>query len=299
MRCLLLITGLALAASAQQAEKKFKLELRLEGKPMPPPPPEAEPGDSVEVDRVSGAISATSRGRSFTFHKSNFIGPLLRVSYSAAGDKVEYAYTLSNSDGSAKAISSFALYLQEPTAAQAALPFPWKPIAILSPAAPETPSLLFARVDLEGAGIGRLSAGRQMGPFVLSAPGMPGLVRVVFRPEQDPPKPEGQNDGDFFNGASPWVREKLIELDTHDRHEIRSWTIGPKRGSAGNDLAAIQTEIREGALVPEFGRNAVEIMAIAALSDPAAIRGRLEKLTATPFQREWVKALLWRLDRLK
>lgn len=299
MRYLLIVISLALAASAQQAEKKFKLELRLEGKPMPPPPPEAEPGDSVEMDRDTGAIVATSRGRSFTFRKHTFMGPLLRVSYSEVGDQLEYLYTLGNAAGSANTISAFALSLPEPTAVQAKAPSSWGHLSILQPAAPRVPSLAFLNVEKDGTETGRLSAGRQMGPFRIKAPGMPGLVGVVFTPEPDPPKPEGQNDGDFFFGFSPWVQARVLELDSPDRRELRSWTIGPKRGSAGNDLAAIQTEIREGALVPEFGRNAVEIMAIAALSDPAAIRGRLEKLTATPFQREWVKALLWRLDRLK
>ena len=85
MRYIMLALSLALVGSPQQTEKKFKFELRLEGKPMPPPPPEAEPGDNVKMDRDTGAIVATSRGRSFTFVRNNFMGPRLRVSYSTVG----------------------------------------------------------------------------------------------------------------------------------------------------------------------------------------------------------------------
>lgn len=299
MRYLLLVLSLALAASAQQNENKVRMEIRAVGKPIPPPPPKAEPGDSVEMDRDTGAIVATSRGLSFTFRKHNFMGPLLRVSYSAVGDQVEYLYTLANGSGSANTISSFALYLPDPAAAQAAPPSPWQPIPVLTPSAPETPPLLFARVDLEGTGVGRLSAGQQMGPFALRAPGMPGLIRVVFRPERTGPKAGEVAEGDYFFGSSPWVQARILELDTHDRHEIRTWTIGPKRGVPYNDLTTIRAEIREGAQVPEFARNAVEIVAIASLPDPAAIRSRLEKLPSTSFQKEWVQALLWRLDRIQ
>lgn len=299
LRYLLFAISLTLTAFSQQAEKKVKFEIRLEGKAIPAPPPEPEPGDRVEMESATGAIVATSRGRSFIFTRNNFMGPKLLVSYASVGDRVEYVYNLGNAAGSPNAISAFALYLPEPNAVEATTPGSWGHLAILKPAAPEVPSLLFLYTEKDGPDIGRLSAGPQAGPFRVKSQGMPGLVRVVFSPEQEPLKPEGQNSGDFLFGSSPWVRERVLELDTADRHEIRSWTIGPKLGSDGNDLAAIQAEIREGALVPEFARNSVEILAIASLTEPTEIRSRLDRLSGTPFQREWVKALLWRLDRLR
>lgn len=299
MRNLLLVLTVTLAVYAQQKQGEVRFQIRLEGKARPAPPPEPEAGDSVEIDPVSGAIAATSRGRSFTFPKHNFMRPVLQVSYSAAFDDVEYTYTLANAAGSANTISAFAIYLLEPAAAQATLPSPWRAIPILKPAPPETASLLLLPFGEDGTDRGQLFPGRQAGPFRIKAPGLPGLVRVVFSPERAIPKPGEVTEGDFFDWASAWVRERLLQLDTHDRHEIRGWTIGPRNRATANDLAAIQDEVREAAQVPEFAAASVEILAIASLSDPTAIRSRIARLPASSFQKQWAQAVLWKLDRLR
>ncbi len=67
-----------------------------------------------------------------------------------------------------------------------------------------------------------------MGPIRMKAAALPGLVRVVFQPEVEPPTPGELTEGDFFNLASSWTRQRILELDTNDRREIRGWPIGPK-----------------------------------------------------------------------
>ena len=269
------------------------------GKQFPAPPPEREVGDQVEINATDGAITATSHGKSMVIRKKNLIGPTLSVTYTESAGQVGYVYNLSNAPGSVHAVGGFALYLSAPGSVEVIAPAPWKSVAILHPARPETPALLILPVKPDSDKLNRLSAGKQVGPIRMKAAALPGLVRVVFQPEVEPPTPGELTEGDFFNLASAWTRQRILDLDTNDRREARGWTIGPKTSSTTDTITAIQVELREGQQVLEFAPILPDLQAAVSLSSAGAIADRLVKVGKTPLQQQFVEAVRWRLARIR
>jgi hypothetical protein len=99
--------------------------------------------------------------------------------------------------------------------------------------------------------------------------------------------------GGFIEWASPWVREKLLLADTQDRHEIRSYTIGPKIAVSDDGLSAIQSELRAASGLAAFSAIGSQLLQASYLKSLAEIRAVLQSLGATQLQRDFVSAIQW------
>jgi len=277
------IAAIAVAAIVSQFPMRGQRVIDPNAKPKPgysmemkhgplvggPIPIEKEPGDNIIV-RPDGTIIATSRTRSFNFPVTNRMLPRVAVSYSIVNGRVQYEYTISNGPG-ADSISSFSLTISAPV--DAILPDPWKvlPINKLN----EAPSLTFLRVSPDTDSKQKLNASVTLPPIRMTSDHAPGLIESTFYPVPFAMTPAavafGMTSGEFFNGSSPWIQQRLIELDTPDRHRLKSLTIGPVIALQADSWQAVRQEIQAATQRPQLSLLRDHIFKTALPSDQAAL----------------------------
>lgn len=259
-------------------------------------PIEKEPGDKIIV-RPDGTIVATSRARSFSFPVRNRMLPRVAVAYSIVNGRVQYEYTISNGPG-ADSISSFSLGISGPV--DPMVPDPWQvlPIQRLN----EESSLGFLRVAPDNDGRRKLNASVTLPPIRITSDLAPGLIDATFYPVPFAMTPaasvNGVKAGDFFSGSSPWIQGRILELDTPDRHRLKSLTIGPVIALRADSWQAVRQEMEAAAQRPQLSLLRDHILKTAPPSEQAALGTWLQDLrrrSSAGIVRDFVDAMLWRL----
>ncbi len=297
MRTTILLIVLSAAVALAQAPKAgVRSEIRV-FKVQPPPPPQPEPGDSVELNAVTGDIVATSHGLAIRLpRRDTDIAPSLAVSYAESAGKLNYFYTLENQRGAKRAISGLSLAVPNAAAATATVPSGW--FSIKGEHSLGVPSILFANKNKDADLYAHLTSGKSVS-FSLTSTDVPGLVRAIISPLEEPSKPGELTDGEFFDSASEWVRQRLLQMDTRDRRELYTYSIGPKQARAQDGVAAIQSELRAASGLPEFREIGQPLLQASSLATLPAIRSALAGMgAATPLQRDFVAAMNWRIATL-
>lgn len=270
-----------------------RMELRVI-KVEPPPPPQQESGDSVEIDRATGDIVATSRGVTFRLPSENDMAPDLTVSFRESGGNLVYDYKIANGPMARLTINSVGLLIPKVAITTVTPPVGW--IALKGePVPPTPPCLLFLKKEDNAR---QLTAGASMN-FVVVSTDLPGLIIARFLPLSKDRKAGERTHGGFIEWASPWVREKLLQADTQDRHEIQLYTIGPKIAVSDDGLSAIQSELRAASGLAVFSAIGSQLLQASYLKSLAEIRAVLQSLGATQLQRDFVSAIQWRAGLMK
>jgi hypothetical protein len=216
--------------------------------------------------------------------------------------RVQYEYTISNGPG-ADSISSFSLGISVPV--DPVVPEPWKalPINKLN----EAPSLGFLRVAPDTDSRRKLDASVTLPPIRITSDYAPGLIDSTFYPVPFAMTPaavaNGMKSGDFFNGSSPWIQQRLLELDTPDRHRLRSLTIGPVIALRADSWQAIRQEIQAATQRPQLSLLGDHIFKTALPTDQAALGAWLQDLrkqtSVDGIVSDFLDAMLWRLRQLR
>lgn len=282
---LLLVTGLMICG-----QTRFELSVK---KVEPPPPPEQEPGDSVQIDPGTKDIIVTSRGVTLRLPLESDMAPNLTVSYSKSTGDTVYAYSVTNEPTAKRAISGIILQIPNVAVSTVKPPPGWVGIKAI-PAPPIPQSILFTKKDLN---LRELIAGADVS-FTVSSSDLPGLITARFLPLSDDLKPGGITHGAFIDRASPWVRGKLLQLDTRDRHELNVHTIGPEIAKSADGLPAIQSELRAASGLADFFAIGSQLLQASYLTSLAEIRMALQNLGTTQLQRDFVGAIQWRASIL-
>jgi hypothetical protein len=291
---LLTITGMSFA---QQAPPGTKLELRVVAV-KPPDPPKQEPGDDIRIDRITQELIAESHGVKIMLpKKTGEIAADLAVTVGNDGTGMfTYRYKLSNVAGAKRSISSVAITTPHPSAVAASVEADWSstPVTFGGPA--PAGILVLKLADEKDK---RITAGSAIS-FMFTSTELPGLATAHVLPLEDfgPKKPGELTDGQFLDGASEWVRAKMLEMDTRDRHELIIYTLGPKVPPAEDNLARVQTELRDASGLPPFVEINQQLIAVSQMATPAQMKSTLNNLGKTPFQRDFTAAMIWRLNRL-
>jgi hypothetical protein len=291
----------AQTVDAQEVKPSTRLELKADpGVPSLPVAPEKEPGDSVIVN-AEGTIVSSSRGQTFRWPLTDQMKPQVDVTYSSLNGRVQYKYQVTNGVGALKSIGALMIQIAPPSDIVA--PSPWTFTRIIKPN--EKPAIGLNRLVRNGDTNGLLSAGKTIGPITFTSDLGPGLVDMIFYPEIDLDfKSEaGLTDGQFFNGASPWVQQQLIQLDTPSRHILRSTVIGPSAPLATDSVAQIRSELSAAAAQRSDFTNLRGRLQAAALPSDRLQLGRwisdLQKDSGPRVQSAFLSAINWRLQQLK
>ena len=260
-----------------------------------------EVGDNVTV-RSDGAIVAASRLRTFTFIPSNRIEPDIRVSYALVNGLVQYDFLISNGPGSANSIDSFVLAISAP--AEVTAPDPWRAIKIDRPT--QLPSLGFFRSVKDGDPKARLVAGARLNPIRVLSEFGPGLIEITFHTSDQSstgkPNALGLTAADFFNAASPWVQQRLVELDTADRRQLRGLSIGPVALLGTDSVKGVTREIHAATQRPQFALLREYMLKLPPPVEPVALTswlGTLGKLSSAGPVADFIDAMTWRLQQLR
>lgn len=273
----------------------YRIELK-QGPLVPGPSViEKEPGDSVVV-QPDGSIVAASRSRSFVFPLANRMEPNVRVSYSLVGNRVQYEYVISNGLGALNAIASFVFAISSPSDTTA--PEPWRAVRISKPN--ENPSMGFYRLAQDRDERGRLKAGVTLDVIRVVSDHAPGLIETTFHAQPVTQPVGSMTSGEFFNSASPWVQQRLGEIDTKDRHRLRGLTIGPVIPLNTDSLEGIRREIQDAEQHPQFSLLREQIQKRPIPVEPASLNTWLlnfRKLSAGGIIVDFVDAMIWRLQR--
>lgn len=297
----ILIAPVAVAQGTKQPQPP-KPGYRFEMKPGPLAPGPAVPVEKEAGDEVTigpdGAIAARSRSGTFTFPLMNRMAPVSQVTYVVDGGRIRYQFRISNGAGARNAISSFAFEIE---AAQdiSASP-PWSVLRVSRPAAES--QIAFLRRVNDGDSTGLLRAGAGEAVVTLFSEGVPGLIFATFRPnplEEATMKPEAAG---FINSASPWVQQRLLELDTIDRRRVRKLVIGPTIGLAADSAAEIRTAITNASQLPECADLKDYMVAQELPSEVAGLRTWVQaakKKAPRGLSVDFLDAMWWRLERLR
>ena len=267
----------------------YKFEMKQGPLAPRPAPIEPEPGDTVTV-RADGSIAAASRSRSLTIPVANRMEPRVRVSYGMAGSRVRYEYVVSNGARALNTIGPFEFSIGGPFDIDA--PEPWKSLAINKPHA--NPSTGFYRHVQDSDRRGALKAGVTLGAIRLVSDRAPGLIETTFHPDPADGLAAGRAYGGFFDWASPWVRQRLAEIDTPDRRLLRGLTIGPTAPLATDSFERIRLEIQDAARREQMPKQPIP-------ATPAALENWLKdvrKLAVDGIVADFADAMLWRLRQL-
>lgn len=278
----------------------YRMEMKQGPLVAGPAPIVMEAGDNVTV-RSDGAIVAASRLRSFTFLPTNRMEPNVRVSYALVNGRVQYDYLISNGPGGVNSIDAFALAISAP--ADVVAPDPWTALKINRPNV--APSLGFFQFVKDGDPKARLAAGVRLNPIRVLSDFGPGLIEATFYPDPastGSPSAQGLADGDFINAASPWVQQRLLELDTPERHQVRGLAIGPVAPLGTDSAEGIRLEIQAATQRPQLSLLRDHILRLPAPAERVALGswlGQLRKISSAGLVADFVDAMTWRLQRLR
>lgn len=295
----LAVSILSVSALAQTGKPNpgYKLEM----KPGPRSPgatayTQKEPGDAVAV-RADDAIVATSRSRSYKFLPTNRMQPVVASTYAPFGDRLRYEYTISNGLGAVNTIASFELVTAVP--ADVTAPSPWRSVKVNRSI---NPCLGFLRVAKDDDSNGRLAPGVKLDAIHVTSDYGPGLILVTFHPEPPSLAPLAPSDGDFVNGASPWVQQQLLALDTVDRRQVQGLAIGPVAEMRTDSAARILAEVEGAIQRPQLAVLRDYMLESPLPADTAGLIGwmtRVHDRAKDGIARDFVEAMLWRLRHLR
>ncbi len=273
-----------------------RLEIRVVGK-RPPEPPKAEPGDNIRVDESTGELIAESRGVIIRLpNKAAELKADLDVAVQDTGSGIlRYDYRLSNGVGAKRELSAVIIEVSDPQRVTASVEGGWA--AIRKTFDGRVPSMIMVTKVTPDTDP-RLAAGKATS-FAFSSTDVPGMVKVRILPAFVFPKNDELTDGQFFDGASAWLRAKMLELDTTDRHEVTAYTLAPKVSPAEDSISRVQSEIRDASTLPPFHTISQELLAVSRMADPNQILAALRPLGGVPVQKAFVAAVTLRLNRLR
>ena len=178
----------------------------------------------------------------------------------------------------------------------AILPDPWKVLPINKPN--EAPSLAFLRVAPDNDNKQKLNASVTLPSIRITSDYAPGLIESTFFPVPFAMTPAAVASGDFFDGSSRWIQQRLLELDTRDRHRLKSLTIGPVIALQADSWQAVRQEIQAATQRPQLSLLRDHIFKTALPSDQAALRTWLQDLrkqSPAGIVSDFLDAMLWRL----
>ncbi|OYW13479.1 MAG: hypothetical protein B7X34_00135, partial [Acidobacteriia bacterium 12-62-4] len=151
---------------------------------------------------------------------------------------------------------------------------------------------------------GSLPPGAGLGPIRNTSDRGPGLIETTFFPASTPAGAPGAQrpEADFFNRASPWVRNRLLELDTLDRRQVRGLTIGPVTPLASDSVEQVAAEIQAVIERPQFAVLRERMQRVPAPAEAAALQVWLAELRGVApvgVVAEFADAMTWRLQRMQ
>lgn len=250
---------------------------------------------------TNGTIISTSRGETFYWPLTNQMKPQVAVAYSQANGTVQYEWTITNENSAKQRIASLLMDMTFPS--DLSVPKPWAAIRVNRNGVEALGLLCVARDDSRSLGI---LPGRSLGPIRFTTNSAPGLVEAIALPTQEAmtnTSPGGLTNGQFFDGALPWVREQLLKVDTRDRHQVHVSLIGPVTPLSEDSVQKIVSELNS---------------AVAQHADFNTIRKRLNELqlptdssqlgtwiaeslkqSSAGLEGEFLRALDWRLQFLR
>lgn len=296
MRSVIVSAMLICSELHSQPASEKRLDIRVVDRKAPPSP-QPEPEDDVRIESATGEIVAKSRGLTMRFrNRSAEIKPQVQVSLESSSLSPKFEYKLTNNSGATMAIAGLSLESPYPSLGSWSLPSGWTAIPRGHPFLP--PAVLLTKVTPDSDP--RLSAGQTVS-FVLSGPALPGVIRFIITPEAVQFKKEDLTDGQFFDAASEWVRMKLTELDTRDRHEVRGLIIGAKVPVGQDSIAKIKAEFKEASESREL--STVSRQGFMEVSHSDVTKDQLLSIVSsmaisTPFERAFREAMLLRLSQL-
>jgi len=228
--------------------------------------------------------------------------PRITVTYFQANGTVLYEWTITNENSAKQRIGGLVIDTSFPS--DVSVPGPWVANHFKQRNGPDALGLLCVVPD-DSPNLG-IAPGRSLGPIRFSSNLVPGLIEAVFYPTPDDLKDTsatGLSNGQFFDGASPWVREQLLKLDTSDRHRVRPSLIGPATSLSEDSVPKILSELNAAASQhADFNAVRKRLHEV----PPTADRGNLStwiaeslKQSNAELEGEFLRALGWRLQILK
>lgn len=284
-------------AQAPATPSNSRMEMKIVGR-KGPPIPQAEAGDSIQTDPVTGDLIAESRGMKIRLPKrSAEIQGALDVTVTEAGTGMfRYDYRLSNGPGAKRQVSGVILDVPSPARSTKTVEKGWA--AIDKPADPYLPAnILIANTAPDTQP--NLKSGQRTA-FTFLSPDLPGLIEAHILPRysEGPLSARAMEltDGQFTNGASEWMRTQLRELDTRDRHRLTIHTVAPKLMAGDDNLMKVQNELRIAADSPAFRTMRSKLVEIVGINDAKQLLAALPN--GNPFQKVFLDAMAMRLKRL-
>jgi hypothetical protein len=297
MKQLRMFAVLLCPAIYAQAPYGSRLDIRVIDR-KGPPVPKPEPGDDVKIEAATGELVATSRGLTMRFrHRAAEMKPRVDASlFELSPNTHRLEYRLTNAPDATLAIGGFLLEYPDPSSVNWSLPSGWAAIPRGNRLLP--PAVLLTKITPDS--YERLSAGQTVS-FLASGPALPGVIRYTILPEPVRFKPGELTDGQFFDGASAWVRMKMLELDTPDRHEAKGVLIGAKIAAGQDGIDKLYAEFREASESRELSTASRE--SFVSLSQTKLTKDQLRVVisgmsTPTAFERAFRQAMLLRLSHL-
>jgi hypothetical protein len=295
--CYVLSSQLFISKAAQSG----RLEIRqVPGLQQSAPAPEKEPGDSIVTD-TNGTIVSTSRGETFHWRLINQMKPQVAVAYSQANGTVQYEWTITNENSAKQRIASLLVDMSFPSDLSA--PSPWVAIRVNRNGLDALGLLCVARDDSPSLGI---LPGRSLGPIRFTSNSAPGLVEATVLPTQEAmtdTSPSGLTNGQFFDRASPWVREQLLKVDTKDRHQVRLWLIGPVTPLSEDSVQKVLSELNAAAVQhADFNTIRRRLNELQIPTDSGQLSTWIAeslKQSSAGLEGDFLRALNWRLQLLR
>ncbi len=297
----LMLIPLIAMAQIVNPNAKPKPGYKLEIKPGPVVPGritvEKEPGDDIAM-RPDGSIVAVSRSRAFTFPVTNRMDPQVRVSYQIVNGLIQYDYTVANGPGAGNAIDSFMLSINSP--AKITTPEPWRYLRVDKPN--EEPKIGFFRFVKDQDRIGKLGAGGAPATIRVVSGDAPGLIEATFHPnplEQGAMQAAG---GEFFATASPWVQQRLADLDTPDGHRVRRFVIGPVAHLRTDSVDNVRRSVENALQLPELKVIREQMAMKSVPADSVSLMtwlSEVRKASSDGFIADFTDAMMWRLRQLR
>jgi hypothetical protein len=263
------------------------------------PTVEKEPGDDVSLG-ADGTIVSTSRGETFYWRLANQMKPRVVSVYSLVNGNVQYEWTIANEASAKQRIDSVLVETALPL--DISIPRPWVANRVKEHSGIEAFGLSCVLPD-DSPNLG-IPSGVSLGPIRFSSNLGPGLVGVVFDSIAYvfDTSPTGLTNGQFFDVASPWVREQLVKMDTVDRRRLRRSLIGPVTPLSEDSPQRVLSELKE-ATVQQADFTVIRKRLDESL--PTADAGQLSSWIAESLKQsnagletEFLRALQWRLGLL-
>lgn len=257
------------------------------------------PGDRVFIDPSTNDIVFESGTIRRTYVRKVHVKPVIGATYEKADTSVRYQYTVSNGAGAAQTIESFAMDIRlSPGMTVLGTAPHWskgeRAAGLQDLGEPGMTVFMWYPVLADGDERATLRPGATVGPFILQTSALPGLVAVHVWGHQHLLTDREENE--LFEGVSPWVREQTIKAAGAAQNRLIVYALGPKIAPSDNRVEAVRHELAAAAKLPEFVGLSAALAGIAQLESATGINVELAKLKGTPFQQEFIRAMLFDLQ---